>query len=200
MFSTAVAVVAAQGDHGHGISVPVTIGPLALRVVLLSAVPAVAGFAMMRAFLPEPTRITIAFVTASAAITVLLELMLADGLDMPTQLAVLVLAVLAVPLILAFSRDPRAVSVTDRARRFAPWVLSLAATFAFVEFARAWLGDWEPGGSAIKLHTGLIVALAGLSWFALGLPRSRVTRVVVQVEAALLAGAVVAGAAHATVL
>jgi hypothetical protein len=180
---------------GHGLSVPVTVGPLVLRVVLLSAVPAVAGFAMMRAFLPEPGRLTIALVTTSAAITVVLELMLAGGLDMPAQLAVLVLAALAVPLILTFSRNPKAVLAADHARRIAPWMLSLAAAFAFVEFGRVWLGDGESAGSVIKLHTGLIVALAGLSWFALGLPRARVTKVIVLVEAALLGIAVVAGVA-----
>jgi hypothetical protein len=194
------ASAATPGGHGHDLSLPVTIGPIALRIVLLSVVPAVAGFALMRAFLPEPGRGTVALVTAGAAVTVLLELMLADGLDIPSQTAVLVLAALAVPVLLAASRDPRAVSARAHARRFAPWVLSVTAGLAMVEFGRAWLGRGEPGAMAVPLHTGLVLAFVGLSWFALGLPRSRMARVIVQVEAAVLAAAVVAGAAHATVL
>jgi hypothetical protein len=189
---------AAQQHDDHDISIPVSIGPLALRVILLAAVPAVAGFAILRAFLPEPGRTTIRWVAVLAAITVLLECMLADRLDIPARAAVALLAASAVPVYLAVAKDRRADRVTRHARRIAPWVLSLAGGYALVEFARGWLGPSSP--TAALLHTGLILALTGLAWLTIGLPRSRAARVVIHVEAAVLAVAAVAAAGHATVL
>jgi hypothetical protein len=186
----------AQGEHGHhGFDVPVVVGPMALRIALLIAVFAVTGFALLRAFLGAPGRATSIAVTVSAAVAVLLEFMLAGALDIPSQAAVLVLATLAVPLVLAVSRDPGS-PAARHARRAAPWVLTLAAVLAFVEFARAVLGD----GTPMLLHTGLVLAIAGLSWLTIGVPRSRSASAAVQILAAALATAAIAGAGFAITL
>jgi hypothetical protein len=187
----------AAQQHDHDISVPVSIGPLVLRVILLAAVPAVAGFAILRAFLPEPGPTTVTWVAVLAEIAVLLECMLADSLDIPARAAVALFVALGVPIYLAVSRD-QADRVTRHARRIAPWVLSLACGGALVEFARGWLGPSSP--TAAMLHTGLILALTGLSWLTVGLPRSRVARAAIQFQSAVLAVAMVAAAGHATVL
>ena len=192
--------LAALQQHDHTISVPVVIGPLALRIVLLAAVCAVTGYALMRAFLGEPGRTTAAVITISAATATFLELMLANGFDLPDQVAVLILAGIAVPLVLAMSRAPGAITATRYAERFAPWVLAVAATAAFVEFARALLGGGDPAARAILVHTGLMLALVGLSWYTLGLPRWRPGSLAVQIVAAGLAGAAILGAGQLTAL
>jgi hypothetical protein len=179
-------------QHDHSISVPVHIGPLVLRLVLLAAVAAVAGFALLRAFLPEPDRRTRVWITVLAGVAVLLESMLAAGFDLPTQAIVVVLVALAVPTRVAFAGP--AVRVAGTARALAPWVLSLACGAALVEFARAWLG----GAAGSRLPTGLILGLTGLAWVTFALPRSRWLKVMVQLEAAVLAVMVVAGAGQAT--
>jgi phosphatidylserine synthase len=190
-------MLALQPGHDHTISVPVLIGPLALRIVLLAAVCAVTCFAMLRAFLGEPGRTTAAVVTVCAAVGIVFELMLATGFDLPDQVAVLILAAIAVPLVLAVSRTPGAATATRHAERLAPWVLGVAAAAAFVEFTRALLGS---GDKATLLHTGLMLALAGLSWYTFGLPRWRPGSVAVQIMAAGLASAAIAGAGYITAL
>jgi hypothetical protein len=177
-------------QHDHGIGVPVTFGPLLLRVVLLIAVCAVAGFALLRGFLPTPERSTLRWVAVLAPVAVVLELMLAGGFALPSQVAVLALGLLFVPGYLAISQRD-----SDPARRAVPFVLALTAGLALVQFGRAWLG----GGPEVLLHTGLIVAVTGLSWLTVGLPRPRLARVGVLALAYVLATAVLAGAAQATV-
>ncbi len=180
--------------HDHTIGVPVVLGPLILRVVLLVAVFAVAGFAMMRAFLGEPGRPTAAVVTISAGVAVLFEFMLGGALDFPQQVAVLVLASIALPIYLALSQSPGAATALRHARRFAPWIVAATATLAFVEFARAWAGSWRPS----LLHTGLVFALVGMSWLTVGVPRARLANVAVLAIAAILATATIGGAGYAT--
>src|ERR1043165_8138810 len=63
-----------------------------------------------------------------------------------------------------------------------------------------WIGDRPPDRLAVVLYTGVVLALAGLSWFTLCEPRSRPVRTMVGVTATTLALAMTAGAAHATVL
>ncbi|MGQ0841305.1 DUF6239 family natural product biosynthesis protein [Actinokineospora sp.] len=192
---------AAQDGHdGHGISVPINIGPLGLRVALLYAVPAVAGFAVLRGFLPAPSKRTAAFVSASAALAVTVEFMLADSLDIPRQVAVLAMALVALPTYLTAARSPAAAPAFRLAQRCAPWVIAPAAVFAAVEFARVWLGDWAPADQAMLLHSGVIIGLAGLSWLTLGVPRGRVARIAVQTIAGVAATALLGAAAQATVL
>lgn len=194
----AAAPAAAQDLHDHTIDVPVVIGPLLLRLLVLTAVPAVAGFAVMRGFLPAPTRPTAAFVAISAAVAVVLELMLAGGFTLPRQVAVLALAAVAAPVALVLSRSPAVAKALPRATRAVPWVLAAAAAAAMVEFAQALLGD--PSARAVTLHSGTIVALAGLSWMTLGLPGSRPWRWVTLVLASALGICVIGAAAQAAVL
>lgn len=191
---------AAQAGHDHGsLSLPFVIGPLALRVGLLGAIPAIAGFAVLRPFLPDPSRRTTRLVVTLTAGAVLLELMLAGNLDMPSQAAVALLAAIAVPVVLAVSRQPHP-GLARNAARMAPWMVSLAAAVAFLEFGRGWLDRQPSATTATLLHTGLVVGLTGLAWFTLAGPRSTTVRVVVSAEAAALAILTVAAMAHATTL
>jgi hypothetical protein len=169
-------------DHTFG-DVPVVVGPLVLRVTLLVAVFAVAGFAMLRAFLGEPGRTTAAVVAVSAATAVLLEYMLGGVLEIPQQAAVLVLAFVAVPVFLAFARTPGAEVAGQYARRAAPVIIAGTAIAAMVEFVRAVLSTWAAG--ATMLNTGIVLALVGLSWLTVELPRSRVATAVHLVAGAL---------------
>ncbi len=195
---TAVPAAAQPGVHDHTFStVPVVLGPLVLRVALLIAVFAVAGFGMLRAFLGEPGRTTSAAVALSAAAAVVLEYMLGGVLEIPPQAAVLVLAFVVVPVVLAFVRSPEAELVRQYARRAAPVIIGGTAVAALVEFVRAALSTWAAG--ATMLNTGLVFALAGLSWLTVDLPRSRLATIV-HVVAGALGVATVAGIGFAVAL
>lgn len=184
-------------QHEHTLNLPVSIGPLILRVGLLVAVPAVAAFAMLRGFLSEPGRGTTAFVAGSAAAAVLFEFMLADGMDFPRQVVVLVLAALAAPLVVILSRDPRYTTARARARACAPWMVTLSFGFALVEFVRALVGAGE---LTVLLPTAVVLALVGLSWFTVCVAGGRVLGTLVRIEAALLGNAALAASAYALML
>lgn len=190
--------MAQQGGHNHTIDIPVVLGPMVLKVALLAAVCAVTGFALMRAFLGEPNRRTVAWLTGCAAGAVLLELLLAGPLAIPEQTVPLILAGLAAPVALAVSTKPALVAVRPHARRVAPWIVALTSGFAIAEFGRAWFAG--PKVPTNLLHTGLIVALLGLSWFTLGVPRARLAKAAVYLVAGIAATAAIAGAAQATAL
>lgn len=192
-WSAAVPVLAV-GEHGH-LDVGFSIGPLVLRVALLAAVLAVAGFAMMRGFLAEPDRrTTIAVVTASIGAAAL-ELLLSGGFALPDQVVPLLLAALAVPLYLVLSRDPARAALVARGRRFAHWVFWLFALLAAARFGQAWLGETEQ--ATTLLHTGVLLGLVAVAWFAVARPRAGV--MASRVGASLLAIGLVAGVAQATV-
>jgi uncharacterized protein DUF6239 len=197
MTAAAAAVLLQPGDHGHLLTVGISIGPLILRVVLLAALPMVAGFALLRGFLPEPDRITATMVASVAAGAVSLELMLAGGLDLPAQVVPLILAALAGPLYVIRSRNARFAPAVRLMRLIAPWILGLAGVIAIVEFARAWLGGGSPETVGVLLHTGVILALVALAWFIVCGPRTRLMTGIVRVLAAILATAVIAGGAQA---
>jgi len=187
--------MAQPGGHEHTIDVPVVLGPLVLRVALLAAVCAVTGAAMLRMFLGRPNRVTATTVTTCAAVATFLTLMLARGFDLPDQVAVLILAGIGVPLVLAASRAPGAVTATRYAERLAPWLIAVAAAGAFVEFGRALLG-----AGPVAATTGLMLGMVGLSWYTFGLPRWRPGSVAVQITAFALASAALAGAGYAMAL
>jgi hypothetical protein len=153
--------------HGgpHDVPLAAAGGTLLLRVLVTGAVFLVAVYAVLRPFLP--VRVAAAartVVTGAAAGAGLLLLPLADGLDGPRQLAVALLAALAVP-VLAAGRH-RAQRLVAAVRRAAPWALSAAAAGAAVVLGRAWfLGDGT-GALSARLFTGVLLALAGLSWSA----------------------------------
>ncbi|SFP09248.1 hypothetical protein SAMN05421810_101930 [Amycolatopsis arida] len=183
---------AAQVIHEHGVDVPVLAGPAVLRVVVLTAVLVAAGFGLLRPFLPLG-RGAVRLVTGIAAAGVLGELLLAEGVGFPRQLVVPLLAVLGVPLYVAGHRgDPRFAPAVGLVHRAAPYVVAAAAGGALVAFGGAWLG----GGGAVALHTGLVVALVGLSWCALCRPRPGASVVAVGAQGWALACATVGGVAH----
>ncbi|MGH3760478.1 DUF6239 family natural product biosynthesis protein [Actinophytocola sp.] len=192
-------VLLAQG-HDHVLSVGVSIGPMVLRVALLAAVPVVAGFALLRGFLTEPGRPTAVAVTATAGGAAVVELLLSGGLNLPASLVPLLLVGLAVPLYLLLSTDERFAPAVGRARRLAPWVFGAAALLALTEFARSWLGQATPAVTATGLHTGVVLALVALAWFAVARPPGRLATAGVRVAAALLGVMLLAGAAHAVML
>jgi hypothetical protein len=188
-----VEVVITQG-HDHVLTVPVGFGPLVLRIALLTVVPMIAGFTMLRGFVPEAGRAATASVAAAAAGAIVLELMLATGLDLPPQVVVLLLALAAVPPILLV-KDKAATPVA----RAAPWVTSAVAIAALMMFGRAWLTTTD---RLTALHTAVVLALTAVSWFTLCLPgrQTRLIWLLLWAEVAVLAMAMLAGAAHAIVL
>ena len=194
MTGSAAVPALAVGEHGH-LDVGFSIGPLGLRVALLVAVLAVAGFAMMRGFLAEPDRRTTIAVVTAAIGAAALELLLSGGFALPDQVVPLLLAALAVPLYLVLSRDPARAALVARGRRFAHWVFWLFAILAAVRFGQAWLGETEQ--ATTLLHTGVLLGLVAVAWFAVARPRAGV--MVSRVGASLLAIGLVAGVGQAVV-
>ncbi|MBC6450534.1 DUF6239 family natural product biosynthesis protein [Actinokineospora xionganensis] len=183
----------AVAQHEHTLSVPVSFGPLALRIALLYAVPAVAGFALLRGFLDRPSRMTVAFVCGSAALGVLLDLMLAGRVEVSNQVVFLAVVAGCFPVFLTLA--PVAAPLAEPARRAAPVVLAAASAGAIFHFAKAWTG----AGSPATLHSGVILALAGLAWLPLVGCRRRAARLTVHAGSAVVATALLAAAAQATV-
>lgn len=199
---TMPAVLLAQGGgHHHVVTVGFSIGPLVLRMALLAAIPVVAGFAVLHGFLGEPSRrllVTVLVVAGGAAV---LELLLSGGLSVPEQVVPLLLALLAVPLYLVLSRDPRFAPAITRTRRLAPWVFWPVAVVAAGQFWAAWLAGVGAARTAtVPLHTGVVLALVALAWFAIVRTERAAGTVGVRVGAVVLAMALMGGAAQATVL
>ncbi|WP_324925130.1 DUF6239 family natural product biosynthesis protein [Actinophytocola sp.] len=162
-------MLAAALQHEHG-SVGIVIGPMALRVLLLSAVMVVAAFAALRGFTGPPAHRTAVWVWSAAAAVVVVELLLSGGLDVPRRVIPLVLAATAAPAYAIFSRDRRWAVARGALRTAAPWLCGAAATLAAVEFARAWLtatGDQR----TTLLHTGVQLAGVAVTWLVISHPR-----------------------------
>ncbi|SDJ50036.1 hypothetical protein SAMN05192558_11847 [Actinokineospora alba] len=187
------AVPAVAQQHGHTLSVPVAFGPLALKVALFYAVPAVAGFALLRGFLERPSKYTAAFVCGSAALGVVLELMLAGRLEVTNRIVFVAFVAGCLPVLLTLA--PVSGNLAAAARRTAPYVLAVASVAAVLHFAKAWLGAGLPA----TLHSGVILALAGLAWLPLVGCRRRAARFTVHAGSALVATALLAATAQATV-
>jgi hypothetical protein len=100
-----------------------------------------------------------------------------------------------VPLYLVLSRDPARAALVTRGRRLAPWVFWALAAPAAVRFGQAWLGD--PEQATTLLHTGVLLGLVAVAWFAVARPRAGV--MVLRVGAGLLAVGLVAGVGKAIV-
>jgi len=199
--SAVPAILLAQGGgHDHVLDIGVNFGPLALRVALLVAIPVVAGFALLRGFLAEPDRRGIAAVIACAGGAVVLELMLSGGLALPVRVVPLLLALPAAALYVALSRDPRFAPAVGWARRCAPWVFWPLGVLAAAQFAQAWLAGGGTDRTETLLHTGVVLALVAMAWFAVSRPRRAGTGIGVQLGAVALAMALIVGAGQATVL
>ncbi|HYN97414.1 MAG TPA: DUF6239 family natural product biosynthesis protein, partial [Pilimelia sp.] len=79
--------------HQHELTLSPVTGSLVLRVLVTAAVFAVAAYAMARPFLGKPGRAVPVAVTGTAAGAGLLSLLLADGVELPRQAVVPLLAV-----------------------------------------------------------------------------------------------------------
>lgn len=189
-------LLAVGGEHGH-LDLGFSIGTLVLRVLLLAAVPVVACFAVLRGFLGEPSRRTTVAVALAAATAATMELLLAGRIPLPEQVIPLLLAALALPVYLALSRDERHARAVDVGRRYAPWVFAVLAVLAAVQFVLALRAD---RGAVALLHTGVLLGLVALMWFAVARSRGLVVTMGLRVGAAVLGVALLAGAAQATTL
>jgi len=192
-------LLAVGGEHGH-LEVGFTIGPLVLRVLLLAAVPVVASFAVLRGFLGEPSRRTTVAVAVAAATAATMELLLSGQVNLPEQTIPLVLGALALPVYLALSRDVRFAHAVALGRRYAPLVFAVAAVLAAVQFGLALFAGVGLARSTTLLHTGVLLGLVALVWFAIARPRGRVVTVGLRIGAAVLGIALLAGAAQAITL
>lgn len=186
----------ASGEHGH-LDVGFNIGTLGLRVLLLAAIPVVACFAFLRGFIGEPSRRTVVAVALAAATAATMELLLSGRVNLPEQTIPLLLAVLALPVYLALSRDERFARAVGLGRRFAPLVFAATAALAVVQFGLALLADAGRERTTTLLHTGVLLGLVALLWFAVARPRGRVVTMGLRVGAALLAVGLLAGSAQA---
>jgi hypothetical protein len=189
----------APGGHGH-LELGFSVGPLALRVVLLAAVPVVAAFAVLRGFLGEPSRSATVAVAMSAATAAAMVLLLSGGLNLPEQVIPLLLGALVLPMYLVMSRDERFAAAVALGRRLAPLVFGVVAVLAVVQFALAALADAGRERTAVLLHTGVLLGLVALVWFAIALPRGRGVTVGLRVSAAVLGVGLLAGTAQAVVM
>lgn len=192
-------MLAAGGGHAH-LDLGDGIGSLLLRVVLLAAVAAVSAFALLRGFLGEPTRFARVAVTVLASSAATMQLLVSGGLNLPDQVVPLLLAALAAPIYLVLSRDERFAPAVGFGRRAAPLVFAAVAVLALVQLALAWLTGAGDVRTSVVLHTGVLLGLVALVWFAVAAPRGRWASAALRVGAALLAMAMLAGTAQAVTL
>jgi hypothetical protein len=166
-------------------------------MILLAAVPVVAAFAMLRGFLGEPSRLTTVAVAMAAATGAVMELLLSGGVNLPDQLVPLLLLTLILPVYLVLSRDKRFASAVGLGLRLAPLVYAVVAALAAVQFGLALLAGAGRDRTATLLHTGVLLGLVALVWFAVARPRGRRVTIVMWASAALLGMGLLAGAAQA---
>lgn len=164
--------------HDHVLTIPISIGPLILKVGLLATILAVTGFALVRAFLADASRTEAAVVSSSAAAALLLQLMLAPPVGLPSQIVVLLLATATLPPILILVGEN---TVVRRMRVAAPWIFStLALPAAGLSF----------GYPTISVLAGL----GGLSWFAVRRVHHLIPRVLAGLSAISVLGSATVGA------
>ena len=189
-----------MAQHGGHLDVGFSIGSLGLRLVLLAAVPVVAAFAVLRGFLGEPSRTTTLGVSIAATTAAAMELLLSGGLNLPDQVIPLLLGGLALPMYLFLSTDERFAPAVGLGRRLAPAVFAAVGALAAVQLGLAWLADTGRDRTATLLHTGVLLGLVALVWFAIARPRGRVLTFGVRVSAALLGLGLLAGTGQAATL
>jgi hypothetical protein len=187
---------ALQPGHPHG-SLGITVGPMLLRVLLLTAAVTVAAFATLRGFIGPPRHRTAVWMWSAAATVVVVELLLSDGLDIPPRAVPLVLAATGTPAYAIFSRDRRRAAARGTLRFAAPWACATAATLAAVEFTRAWTTTTAEQRTVL-LHTGTQLAAVAVSWLVISNPRHRATALTLHTTTTALAMLVLTGAAHLT--
>jgi hypothetical protein len=184
-------VVSAQHGPDHPFSIGFSIGPLILRIAVLAAMSVVAGYVLLRPFLPDPGVRTSMCAVGAAAVGVSFELLLSGGLGLPEQLVPLLLAGVALPLYLLGSTDPRFARPVGLGRSLAPWVfVGMAITSASV-LCQAWFAGTPANVATTTLHTGVVLTLVTLTWFVVA-PFG----VVIRVLGAVLASALVLSTAQ----
>jgi len=186
--------------HGAHLDFGSGIGSMFLRIIVLGALPVVVGFVLLRGFLGEPSRRTTAWVIGAAAAVVGMELLLSGGLNLPEQVVPLLLAALALPMYLILSRDERFVRPVGLLRGLAPLVFVTLAVFAVLQLGAGWFAGAGPDRTATLLHTGVLLGVVALVWFAADRPRGRAATVVTRVSAALVAMALLGASAQAILL
>lgn len=180
--------------HDHSLDIGVAIGPLWLRVGWLATLVTVAGYALLKPFVGPESGRAVVTVTSLAGAAVLLQLLLADGLAVPQQLAVALIAASAAAVLLAY-RTGAGLFVPRWSAAVPPVVLAVTAVTATVALGRAWLA----GGDQRALYTGILFALVALSWYAVDSGRW-LDRRPVSVAVWLLATATVASGASVAML
>lgn len=186
-----------QPIHDHTLDIGVSLGPLGLRVALLVVVTAVAGYALLRPFLPAELGGSARWVTIAAGCGVLVAVLLADGTAVPQPAVALLVAVAVVPI---YATHGGGHAGWRLLRPAAPVVLAVTAAGAIVQFARALLDDAAPQSVAVYCYDGVLLALIGLSWYVLCRHRSRAAARISAGGTWLLATVTVAGAGQVSML
>ena len=157
--------------HNHG-AVGLPLGFTLLRLILLGAVTVVAGWALVRPFVPAASgSATRRAVTGSAGVGGVVVLLIAEATWMPPLAAVALIALLAVPPAL---------------RRAQP-VLGRLVVVAAVGVTAA-TGVWFSGPPSSFAYITLMAAFVGVSWLALCPPTAVVRVVGAALGVTLLAG------------
>ncbi|MFI9008079.1 DUF6239 family natural product biosynthesis protein [Actinosynnema sp. NPDC053489] len=157
--------------HNHG-AVGLPLGFTLLRLILLGAVTAVAGWALVRPFAPAASgTLTRRVVTGFSGIGGVVVLLIAEATWMPPPAAVAFIGLLAAPVAL---RRPRPVLAR----------LVVAA----VVLVTAAAGAWFTGPPSSSAYITLMGAFACVSWLALCPPTASVRVVGAALGVTLLAG------------
>lgn len=157
--------------HNHG-AVGLPLGFTLLRLILLGAVTLVAGWALVRPFVPAASGLlTRRVVTGSAGIGGVVVLLIAEATWMPSLAAVALIGSLAVPPALRAARP-----VLGRLVVVATVLVTVAA------------GTWFSGPPSSFAYITLMSAFVGVSWLALCPPTAPVRVVGAALGVTLLAG------------
>ncbi|PSL52772.1 hypothetical protein B0I31_11159 [Saccharothrix carnea] len=157
--------------HNHG-AVGLPLGFTLLRLILLGAVTVVAGWALVRPFVPAASGLlTRRVVTGFAGIGGVVVLLIAEATWMPSLAAVALIGLLAVPPALRGAR---------------PVLGKLVVAAAVLVTAAA--GAWFSGPPSSFAYITLMAAFVGVSWLALCPPTAMVRVVGAALGVTLLAG------------
>ncbi|WP_051773251.1 DUF6239 family natural product biosynthesis protein [Saccharothrix sp. NRRL B-16314] len=175
-------LLSAGPEHGHAPPGGAVAGP---ATAVLLALPFVAGFALLRPFVPAPGRGSRELLATATAGAVLWEVFRLPA-DAPRPLvAALVALALLVPLAVTLSR-----STSARTDAVQSWLFAAAAATAAVAFQHA----RGPAGVAV------LCGMTALAWYPLCATRSRGGTVVLRTAAAVLALALIGGVAQAVIV
>lgn len=180
------ALLAAGPEHGHLPPAEAVAGQAtAVLLAVLLALPFVAGFALLRPFVPTPGRGSRELLaTATAGVVVWEAYRLPADAPRPLVAALVALALL-VPLAVALSR-----STGSRTDAVPPWLFAASASTAVVAFQHA----GGPAGAAV------LGGMTALAWYPLCATGSRRGTAVLRTAAAVLALVLIGGVAQAVIV